>query len=139
MMVAQNEIEKKVLVSAADSVTGSTPLMFAAIENRMQVMERLVSLGCDINKRNKENYTALHFGEDNISALIIHALTGSEHVRQGGHGQLAAGQAGQHGDPGRAAQAVLHPPRQRQAEWTGVTGVVATTFCQGLSVMFMRL
>ena len=74
MMVAQNEIEKKVLVSAADSVTGSTPLMFAAIENRMQVMERLVSLGCDINKRNKENYTALHFGEDNTSALIITML-----------------------------------------------------------------
>ena len=74
MMVAQNEIEKKVLVSAADSVTGSTPLMFAAIENRMQVMERLVSLGCDINKRNKENYTALHFGEDNLSALIITML-----------------------------------------------------------------
>ena len=30
----------------------------------MQVMERLISLGCDINKRNKENYTALHFGEN---------------------------------------------------------------------------
>ena len=73
MMVAQNEIERKVLVSAADSVTGSTPLMFAAIENRMQVMERLLSLGCDINKRNKENYTALHFGEDDleISSLLI--------------------------------------------------------------------
>ena len=54
MMVAQNEIEKKVLVSAADSVTGSTPLMFAAIENRMQVMERLVSLGCDINSRGND-------------------------------------------------------------------------------------
>ena len=81
MMVAQNEIEKKVLVGAADSVTGSTPLMFAAIENRMQViimmmimmivimimmqvMERLISLGCDVNKRNKENYTAMHFGEN---------------------------------------------------------------------------
>ena len=83
MMVAQNEIERKVLVSAADSVTGSTPLMFAAIENRMQVMERLLSLGCDINKRNKENYTALHFGEDDLERrdLFITYLICSDRQR----------------------------------------------------------
>ena len=63
MMVAKEEVDRKVLVSAADSVTGTTPLMFATIENRMQMMERLLALGCDINKRNKENYTALHFGK----------------------------------------------------------------------------
>ena len=62
MMVAKEEVDRRVLVSAADSVTGTTPLMFATIENRMQMMERLLALGCDINKRNKENYTALHFG-----------------------------------------------------------------------------
>ena len=62
-MVSQNDIDKKVLAQASDSVSGSTPLMFAAIENKMQVMERLINLGCDINKRNKENYTALHFGK----------------------------------------------------------------------------
>ena len=61
--MSQNDIDKKVLAQASDSVSGSTPLMFAAIENKMQVMERLINLGCDINKRNKENYTALHFGK----------------------------------------------------------------------------
>ena len=62
-MVSQNDIDRRVLAQASDSVSGSTPLMFAAIENKMQVMERLLNLGCDINKRNKENYTALHFGK----------------------------------------------------------------------------
>ena len=66
MMVAQNEIEKKVLVSAADSVTGSTPLMFAAIENNLSLMERLVALGCSVNKKNKEGYIALHFGSVSV-------------------------------------------------------------------------
>ena len=63
-MVSQNEIDKKVMAQACDSVSGSTPLMYAAIENKMQVMERLINLGCDVNKKNKENYTALHFGKD---------------------------------------------------------------------------
>ena len=61
-MVSQDEIDRKILTQAADNVSGSTPLMFASIENRMQIMERLLVLGCDINKKNKENYTALHFG-----------------------------------------------------------------------------
>ena len=38
------------------------PLMFAAIENNMSLMERLVALGCSVNKKNKEGYIALHFG-----------------------------------------------------------------------------
>ena len=45
--------------------------MFAAIENKMQVMERLINLGCDVNKKNKENYTALHFGKDLIAFWIF--------------------------------------------------------------------
>ena len=70
-MVSQNEIDRKILSNASESVTGSTPLMFAAIENKMQVMERLINLGCDVNKKNKENYTALHFGKDLIAFLIF--------------------------------------------------------------------
>ena len=31
-----------------------TPLMFAAIENNISFMERLVALGCSVNKKNKE-------------------------------------------------------------------------------------
>ena len=69
-MVSQNEIDRKILSNASESVTGSTPLMFAAIENKMQVMERLINLGCDVNKKNKENYTALHFGKDLIYCFL---------------------------------------------------------------------
>ena len=65
MMVAQDEIDRKVLHNAADSITGSTPIMYAAIENRISFMERLVNLGCDVNKKNKENYIALHLGKEN--------------------------------------------------------------------------
>ena len=80
-MVSQNEIDRKILSNASESVTGSTPLMFAAIENKMQVMERLINLGCDVNKRNKENYTALHFGKilqfnDEFLSCLQPACTG---------------------------------------------------------------
>ena len=44
------------------------PLMFAAIENNLSLMERLVALGCSVNKKNKEGYIALHFG--NISTKL---------------------------------------------------------------------
>ena len=50
------------------------------------------------------------------------ALTGSEYVRPGGHSQLAAGQARQHGHPGRASEADLRPPGQRPEEWPGLSG-----------------
>ena len=43
------------------------PLMFAAIENNLSLMERLVTLGCSINKKNKEGYIALHFGNITIT------------------------------------------------------------------------
>ena len=42
------------------------PLMFAAIENNLSLMERLVALGCSVNKKNKEGYIALHFGNKSI-------------------------------------------------------------------------
>ena len=42
--------------------------MFSAIENNLSLMERLVALGCNINKKNKEGYIALHFG--NISVKM---------------------------------------------------------------------
>ena len=90
-MVSQNDIDKKVLAQASDSVTGSTPLMFAAIENKMQVMERLINLGCDVNKRNKENYTALHFGKILQFMDYFFYLVHSQYVRAGGHYKLAAG------------------------------------------------
>ena len=45
MMAAQDEINRKILHDAADSVTGSTPIMYAAIENKISFMERMVNLG----------------------------------------------------------------------------------------------
>ena len=79
-MVSQNDIDRRVLAQASDSVSGSTPLMFAAIENKMQVMERLLNLGCDINKRNKENYTALHFGKIPCPRLFANNVLQNVHI-----------------------------------------------------------
>ena len=64
-MVANKELDRKVLNDTVDSQTGNTPLMFAAIENNLALMERLVMLGCSVNKKNKEGYIALHFGTPN--------------------------------------------------------------------------
>ena len=61
-MVADKELDRKVLNDTVDNQTGNTPLMFAAIENNIPFMERLVALGCSVNKKNKEGYIALHFG-----------------------------------------------------------------------------
>ena len=61
-MVADKELDRKVLNDTVDYQTGNTPLMYAAIENNISLMERLVSLGCNVNKKNKEGYIALHFG-----------------------------------------------------------------------------
>ena len=69
MMVSQGEIDRKILHNTADTVTGSTPIMYAAIENKIPFMERMVNLGCDVNKKNKENYIALHFGKTCHNAL----------------------------------------------------------------------
>jgi ankyrin repeat protein len=82
MVVAPSAVDRKVLTETADSVTGNTPVMYAAIENKIGFMERMVALGCNVNKRNKENYTALHFAsmysrEDTVSWLLAkHALPG---------------------------------------------------------------
>ena len=61
-MVTDQEIDKKVLNETADGLSGNTPIMFATIENKLPFMERMLALGCHINKKNKENYIALHFG-----------------------------------------------------------------------------
>ena len=75
MMVANHELDKKVVAETADSQTGNTPLMFAAMDNNHGLMERLVALGCSVNKKNKEGYIALHFAvmygrEDTVSWLL---------------------------------------------------------------------
>eukprot|EP00095_Tigriopus_kingsejongensis_P008369 maker-scaffold856_size87843-snap-gene-0.19 protein:Tk08369 transcript:maker-scaffold856_size87843-snap-gene-0.19-mRNA-1 annotation:"PREDICTED: uncharacterized protein LOC100122337" len=60
-----------------DPSTGNTLLMFAVIDNRINLMERIIDLGCDVNARNHERYTALHMAsmysrEDTIKWLLSH-------------------------------------------------------------------
>ena len=62
MMVADRELDRKTVNDTVDHQSGNTPLMYATIENNIQFMERLVALGCNVNKKNKEGYIALHFG-----------------------------------------------------------------------------
>ena len=122
MMVSQEEIERKVLVNAADSVTGSTPLMYASIENKIQVMERLLNLGVDVNKKNKENYTALHFGGHHLNLSTHCLICYSQHVCEGRYRQLATGQESQHQHSGRTSQTILRPSCQCQEKWSGSSG-----------------
>ena len=75
ILVAQETMDRRVLVETADRITGNTPLMYAAIENRISFMERMLALGCNVNKKNNENYTALHFAamysrEDTVNWLL---------------------------------------------------------------------
>ena len=75
VMVAEKKVDRTVVADVADKTTGNTPLMYAAIEDRMGMMDRLVALGCAINQRNRENYTALHFAsmyarEDTVGWLV---------------------------------------------------------------------
>ncbi len=34
-------------------VTGNTPLMYAAMENKLSLMDRMVDLGCEVSAKNK--------------------------------------------------------------------------------------
>ena len=43
-------------------VTGNTPLMYAAMENKLIIVRQMIKMGCDINAVNKEGYSALHLG-----------------------------------------------------------------------------
>ena len=63
MMVADGEVDKKVLNDTVERLSGNTPIVFATIDNKIPLMERMVALGCNLNKKNKENYIALHFGK----------------------------------------------------------------------------
>ena len=46
-----------------DDVTGNTPVIFAVINNKIDLMEQMVKLGGNLSKQNKENYSSFHFGK----------------------------------------------------------------------------
>ncbi len=45
--------DKRPLANVSDAVTGNTPLMYAAMENKLSMVDRMLDLGCDINAKNK--------------------------------------------------------------------------------------
>jgi ankyrin repeat protein len=56
-------------------VTGNTPVMYAAMENKINMMGRMLDFGCEIHAKNKERYTTLHLAsmysrEDTIKMLL---------------------------------------------------------------------
>ena len=49
--------------------------MYASMENRTLLIERMLELGCDISAKNKEHYTTLHLAsmysrEDTVKLLL---------------------------------------------------------------------
>ena len=41
------------LAAVSDNVTGNTPVMYAAMENKISIMTRMLDLGSDIHAKNK--------------------------------------------------------------------------------------
>ena len=50
--------------------------MYAAMENKLQLVKQMIMLGCNINSVNNEGYTALHLGSMYAKeALVAFLLT----------------------------------------------------------------
>ena len=58
--------EQRPLLDVSDNVTGNTPVMYAAMENKISIMTRMLDLGADIHAKNKVGASAgqgmLQFG-----------------------------------------------------------------------------
>ena len=52
------KVDLKPLSHIFDHATGNTLLMLAAIDNRLNLLERILDLGCDINAR---NYVCMYY------------------------------------------------------------------------------
>ena len=56
-------------------MTGNTPLMYAAMENKTAIIEKMLDMGCDIQAKNREHYSTLHLAsmysrEETIKLLL---------------------------------------------------------------------
>ena len=56
-------------------MTGNTPLMYAAMENKTTILEKMLDLGCDVQAMNKELYSTLHLAsmysrEETVKLLL---------------------------------------------------------------------
>lgn len=72
---ADPELGPTPLKDVCDPVTGNTPLMYAAMENKHTAIERMVALGCNPLAVNREKYSALHLAsmygkEDTVKCLL---------------------------------------------------------------------
>ncbi|XP_043191074.1 uncharacterized protein LOC122364585 [Amphibalanus amphitrite] len=73
------------LADIADE-NGYTPLMYAAKDNRVMVVDKLIELGCNVNHMSEDGFSILHFAvlharEDMVKTLLnrradVNALTG---------------------------------------------------------------
>ena len=71
------------LKDVCDPVTGNTPLMYAAMENKHTTIERMINLGCDPLAVNREKYSALHLAsmygkEDTVKCLLNYKVSKSK-------------------------------------------------------------
>ena len=69
------ELGPNPLKDVCDPVTGNTPLMYAAMENKHTTIERMINLGCNPLAVNREKYSALHLAsmygkEDTVKCLL---------------------------------------------------------------------
>ena len=65
---------KQPLLNVADNVTGNTPLMYAAMENKINHMDKMLELGCDINAKNKVEkwkYFVFAYDQGKLSEIFV--------------------------------------------------------------------
>ncbi len=66
----------KPLADLRDEGTGWTPIMYAIKDNRIPVADRLLDLGCDVNAKTKEGFSAIHMaalhGKDDTIRFLIY-------------------------------------------------------------------
>ena len=63
----------KDIVNAVDN-TGTTPLMWAAMNNRVSVMNLILKFGAYINAQDDDGWTALHFAAASDSYKAVEML-----------------------------------------------------------------
>ena len=49
---ADHAEEQQPLANLVDPASGNTPLMYAAMENKISLMERMIALGCSLKREN---------------------------------------------------------------------------------------
>ena len=56
---AEQAEEQQLLANLVDPASGNTPLMYAAMENKISLMERMMALGCSLKRENSVSTVVL--------------------------------------------------------------------------------